>query len=304
MSASPFDWNDLEIFLATARGGSLAAASTELRIDASTVQRRIGKLEAAMRTRLFDRSPRGYAVTPAGEDLLAHTLAMEEQVVRARRRIVGRDDTLAGTVRIATVDDLAIHVLSPILKKFRDAHPNVTVSVELRSNMTDLARQQADVAIRLGSTPPRGDLIAKQIARIQGAFYASRDYLRKHGTPKKLEDLRDHFIVRGDVTQTGMPMERIIERWVDPDKTAFRSESFHARWAAIRDGMGVGFLGVFMGDADKTLKRVLPLPDVGVGMYLVVHVDMRKNARVRAFVEHTYAELVALRPRFEGHAKA
>lgn len=301
MSARCFEWTDLEIFLCTARGGSLAAAASALGVDASTVQRRIGKLEAALKARLFERSPRGYCLTPAGDDLLEHVSAMDEQILSARRKVLGRDDALAGTIRVATVDDIAVTILPPIIHSFRQTHPHVTVAVDVRSGLADLARQQADVAVRLGVTAPSGDVIAKAVVKARGGLYASRAYLAKHGTPKRLEDLWQHSIVCGDEAQAGTPIERLISRYADPAKTAFRSESFFARLAAIREGMGIGFLGCFMGDREKQLKRLpFELPELAVDLCLITHVDLRRNARVRAFMEHTHAALRAQRSLFEG----
>jgi DNA-binding transcriptional LysR family regulator len=161
MNARRLDRSDLEMFLATARGGSLAAAAGALGLDASTVHRRMGKLESAMHTRLFDRSQRGYSLTSAGEELLAHAEAMDEQVAAARRKVVARDDALTGVVRVATVDGLAIGVLAPIFGSFREAHPSVTVAVDLNPGLTDLAREPAEVAIRLVQKAPDGDVIVK-----------------------------------------------------------------------------------------------------------------------------------------------
>lgn len=301
MGARPFDWNDLEIFLATARGGTLAAAGRALGLDAATVHRRIAKLEAAMRARLFERSQRGYSLTSAGEDLLAHAQAMDENVTAARRKVEARDTSLSGLVRVATADDLAVTVLSPILRAFREAHPNVAVAVDVRASYADLARREADVAIRFGTKPPEGDVVAKHVARAALALYASRAYLRKHPAPRRLDDLREHAIVRGDVSMAAMSIEQLMDRYADPAKVAIRSESFYARFAAIRDGVGVGFLGCFMGDRERSLRRLpIALPDMPASLTMLVHVDMKRNARVRAFVEHVHGALVAQRAMFEG----
>lgn len=301
MDARRLDWSDLEIFLATARGGSLAAAAGTLGLDASTAHRRIGKLESALHTRLFDRSQRGYSLTSAGEELLAHTEAMDEQVVAARRKVVARDDALSGVVRVATVDGLMLEVLPPIFASFREAHPNVTVVADLNVNLIDLAREPADVAIRLGMKPPTGDLIAKPVCKVRLATYASPAYLKKHGTPRRLEDLRSHATVRGILVAGSSPFEQFMHRHGDPAKIAFCAHSFVARQAAIRAGMGVGLLGRFMGDPDKALRRLpLPEPDVTATLTMLVHVDVHRNARVRAFVKHTHAALLAQRALFEG----
>jgi DNA-binding transcriptional LysR family regulator len=294
------DWADLELFLAVARGGSLAAAAAALRVDSSTVHRRITGLETALGARLFARSPRGYALTSAGHELLPHATAMDEQAAAARRKVAARDEALAGTVRVSAIDDVA-DVLSPIIASFRRKHPGVCVAVDMRSAFADLARQQADVAIRISTRAPEGDLIAKHVARLGLAFYGSRAYFAKHGRPSRVEDLRDHAIVRGDASLPTMPGERMLDSYSSAERAAFRSQSFIARLAAVRDGVGIGVLGHFMGDQDKTLVRLpFPVSDPNVNVWLLIHVDLRQNARVRAFAEHAYAALVAQRGLFEG----
>ena len=121
---------------------------------------------------------------------------MEAQVAEARRRLAARDEALVGVVRVAAIDDIG-GILSPIVASFRVNHPGVTVAVEMRSGFADLARQQADVAIRISTRPPGGDPIAKHIAT-GGRFYGSRAYFTEHGRPARVEALRDHAIVRGD----------------------------------------------------------------------------------------------------------
>lgn len=298
------DWADLALFLAVARGGSLAAAAVALRVDASTVHRRITGLEGALGARLFSRSPRGYALTNAGTELLPYATAMDEQATAAQRRLAARDDALVGTVRVSAIDDIA-GFLSPIVASFRRKHPGVSVAVDMRSAFADLARQQADVAIRISTRPPEGDLLAKHVAKLGLAFYGSRDYLARHGRPARIDELRDHSIVRGDAAQSTMPGERTLDSYASAERVAFRSQSMIARLAAVRDGVGIGVLGRFMGDQERTLERLaLPVSDPNVNVWLLIHVDLRQNARVRAFTEHTYAALVAQRALFEGHAPA
>jgi DNA-binding transcriptional LysR family regulator len=301
-SRASVDWADLELFLAVARGGSLAAAAATLRVDASTVHRRVASLEEALRSRLFARSPRGYALTSAGHELLPYATAMDEQAAAARRRLAARDEALTGTVRISAIDDVAA-ILSPIVASFRAKHPGVSVAVDMRSAFADLARQQADVAVRVSTRAPEGDLVAKHVAKLAVAFYASRAYLARQGRPERVEDLRDHAIVRGDAGLPSMPGERTLDGHSSAERVAFRSQSFIARLAAIRDGVGLGVLGCFMGDREPSLVRLpFAVSDPNVNVWLLVHVDLRQNARVRAFSEHTYAALVARRPLFEGHA--
>jgi DNA-binding transcriptional LysR family regulator len=302
-SQDSVDWADLELFLAVARGGSLAAAASTLRVDASTVHRRIARLEEALRSRLFARSPRGYALTNAGHELLPYATAMDEQAAAARRKLAARDEALTGTVRVSAIDDFAA-ILSPIIASFRAKHPGVTVVADMRSAFADLARQQADVAVRASMRAPEGDLVAKHVAKLTVAFYASRAYLARHGRPERVEDLRDHAIVRGEAGAPVMPGERTLDGHSSAERVAFRSQSIIARLAAIRDGVGIGMVGCFMGDREPSLVRLpFAVSDPNVNVWLLIHVDLRQNARVRAFSEHAYAALVVQRPLFEGQAR-
>ncbi len=293
------------MFLAAARGGTLASAAEVLRVDASTVHRRLGKLEASMRASLFVRSPRGYALTEAGQDLYAHALAMEVEASTAFRKVAARDEQPVGTVRVAATPSMATIILPPIVVTFREKHPNVTVVVDVRQSFVDLAKHEADVALRFGSRPPEGDVVVRRVAFAELGLFATRAYLKRHGRPKTPEDLYDHALVRAAEEHMRLPAERVLERYGNPANVALRSSSFDARVAAIRAGVGIGFVPLFQAAGDKTLERLhlaFPEPPRGLELFLLVHVDMRKNARVRAFVEHVFAALVAHRSSFEDGA--
>lgn len=299
MNAKLPRWDDLEVFLAVAREGTLARAAQKLAIDASTVQRRVGKLEASLRTRLFDRSQRGYALTSTGEELLGHVLGIEREVLSLGRRIGGRDESLDGTVRVATVDDIAIHVLSPLLREFHDRHPMVSVTVDVHADFRDLSRREADVALRFGTKPRIGDLVAKHLCRVDMGLYASGAYLRRAGRPSRLEDLGAHAIVMGNEQFARLPMEQLLERHA-PGRAAFRGNSMLVRMAAIRDGIGIGLLPCFLGEGVRALQRIdLERPELYGDLWLLVHVDLRTNARVRAFVDFIHTEITAQHARFE-----
>ena len=158
----------------------------------------------------------------------------------------------------------------------------------MRNAFADLARQQADVAVRVSTRAHQGDLVAKHVAKLAHAFYASRAYLAMHGRPEGVQNLRDLAIVRGDAGRPSMPGEQTLDAHSSAARVAFRSQSFIARLAAVRDGMGIGVLGCFMGNRERSLVRLpLAVSDPDLNVSLLVHVDLRQNARVRAFSEHT-----------------
>jgi DNA-binding transcriptional LysR family regulator len=176
--------------------------------------------------------------------------------------------------------------------------------VSMQSSFADLSRQQADVAIRFGDKPRQGDVVAKHIARVGVGFYGSKSYFRKHGRPASLDELSSHAIVRGDPNMAGLVMERVIDRVITSGQVAFRSDSMLARLHAIRNGIGVGFLSYFAAETERSLERIdLTTPDLSADLWMLIHVDVRRNARVRAFVDFAYDALVAQRHRFTSTAR-
>lgn len=289
------------MFLAAARAGTLSAAARALDSSPATVLRRLRVLERDLKAALFVRSPRGYALTPAGTELLLHVQAMESEVFAAERRLAGRDQKLSGPIRVATLDDLVQTVLGPVLAGFLLRHPSVEMDLVIDSELTNLTRRSADVAIRAGGQPTSEDVIARSVCRIGVALYASREYLRRQPRRPSLEQLAGHRIVRADEARARLPMEKLIERHASGATLAFRSNSMLARCSAVRDGMGVGFLPCFVADAERELVRLGGVvPEASATLWILVHPDLRRNARVRAFVEHTHAELLRLEDRLAG----
>lgn len=301
MKAKQTPWQDLQFFLATARSGSLSAAALELEVNASTVMRRIRQLETRFGVRLFDRSPRGYALTPAGIEFYEHILAVEAGVLAAERKVANRDQSLSGVIRVATVDDLLHMLLAPILGNFRRQHPGVELDLSIHSDHADLGRRQADVAIRPGLSPKTADVIPKRVCAVGVALYASHRYLEDYGKPDSLEALRQHAIVRANEERAHMPMERFIDQYVTLGNVAFRSNSMLARLAAVREGIGVGMLPCFAADHEPSLQRIGSVPpDISSSLWIVMHADLRSNARLRTFVEFIHAALLKKKDRLEG----
>ena len=123
MDARIDNWDDLRLFLAVARAGTLSGAAREIGVNHSTVFRRIGAFEDTLGVRLFDRLPNGYALTAAGEEMHESALRVEEEIAALDRRVTGQDLRLSGMVRITTVDMLAQGLLPRHLLAFRRAYP-------------------------------------------------------------------------------------------------------------------------------------------------------------------------------------
>lgn len=276
------DWDDLRVFLAVSRRGSLAAAARALRVNHSTVLRRLNKLEEDLGTRLFSRDLGGYAMTPAGETLAGQLDGVGEQIDAAQRALAGRDTELNGPLRVTTTDTLAYGLLMPILADFRARHPRIELQVVIHNNFLNLTRREADVAIRPAAAPPE-HLLGRHVGRLQTAPYASRDYLDRMEAPAQAH-WPGHWWVVPDDSLAHLAQSRWALANVPPDRCAVRADSLLAMAQAVRLGMGAGMLLCMLADADASLVRLAaPDPALDTPLWLLTHPDLRHSARVRAF---------------------
>src|SRR5436305_731604 len=173
------DWGDLRYFLELSRSRTLAAASRKLRVDYTTVGRRLAALERDLGAKLFERTPEGLVLTEAGEGIRAAAEEMEQAALLVEQRALGADRKLAGSVRVATTEMLGQVVVLPALRALHEIHPQIRVDLATGAPRLDLARREADVALRY-FRPESGELVSRRVARVAQAAYASRGYLASH----------------------------------------------------------------------------------------------------------------------------
>lgn len=286
-------WNDLRVLLAVARTGTLAAAAAALRINATTVGRRLSALEEALAVRLFDRTRDGYALTQAGRDLLAHAERMELEVQAAEREVTAADQRPAGVVRLATTEMLATRFLVPHLPRLHARHPHIQLAIATTTRPIVLARGEADITVRL-TRPTEPDIVAQRLGAIHLALYAARSYLAAHGAPERPEhSLRGHRVVlfaqsRAFDIENGWFAARLGEAQV-----VLRSDSVSAVYAATLAGLGIALLPVLVAGREPELVRLPTGREVEPRIiWQGVHRDLMKSARVQA-VMRFLADVVA-----------
>lgn len=277
--------DDLRLFLAVMREGNMLAAARRAGVDHSTVARRITVMERTLGARLFDRSPRGVAPTPAAFALVPSAERIESELLAVMGSVAGRDSEVEGTVRLATPEAFASYIVAPHVAALRALHPRLTLELASESRSSSLSRREADIAVML-KPPPKGRLVTRKMVDYRLGLYAARDYLDRLGAPATRADLGRHIFVSYIEELAGFP-EMIALDQIFPSATiAFRSSSSAAQHAAVVAGMGLGVLHVFAAAHDDRLVRVLP-QDVEVwrSYWLVMHADMQRLPRVRATVD-------------------
>ena len=187
-----FDWDDIRIFVAAARAGSLGGAAQRLGIDAATVGRRVARLESALKSTLVVRSASGLQLTPAGAQLLE--VGLQAETAMSGVGDLAQADAVAGTVRISTSEGFGGAVLAPALPDLRRKRPGLRIELAASAGYLSASRREVDMAITL-NTPDSGRLIVEPLTPYQLALYASSDYLEHRTAPDAVEDLTGFEIV-------------------------------------------------------------------------------------------------------------
>lgn len=295
-----FDWNDLRYLLALARDGSTNAAAKSLRVSQSTVHRRIEELQARLGHHIVVRHATGYKLTEFGRHLVPLAERVEADVASLERFATAADAGLSGSIRLTCSETVAFRLIKArLLDEFQLRYSGVTIELLMSDRFFDLAKGEADVAIRAGS-PEDESLIGRKLADVAWALYASSEYVRRHGRLEKLDDIADHFLIELDGgivnTDTGKWMQAACSK----AKVAGRSNSLSGMLMSVRSGVGIAPLPLPLGASDADLQLLVKIPKVSTGVYLLVHPDLRQTPRIEAFFEFINTERETVRRALSG----
>ena len=288
------DWTDLHYFLVVAHTGAISRAARELKVNHSTILRRLDALERSLGVRLFDRQASGYTLTPAGERLSEQLGSMREQVESAERQLAGADTALRGTIRLTTTDTLVHGLLLPHLNAFNAQHPGIELQVVVNNAVLNLTKREADIAVRGSNTPPE-NLIGRYVGSIQTAPYVSRSVLNtmlKQQKGKRRPRLAEFEWVGTDESLDHLPQSRWLAKAIPPERVRLRLDTLMGMFHAVRQGAGAAMLLCPLGDSDASLVRLAPpTPEMDGQIWVLTHPDLKKVARIRAISEFLYERL-------------
>ncbi len=272
-------WDDLQVFLAVARYGTLGAAARALRQTQPTMGRRLRALESALGHALFQRTADGFVLTDEGLAALPHAERMAEDAEGLRRALTGSEASLEGLLRISCSDWFGVTVLAPVLAEYGARHPRVTVELLTDPRLYSLARREADLAFRI--TPfDDPDVVSRRLMSIAYGVYA------QVGTPAPAPDGAGSALVVMDTAFSGMPDVGWVTTRLPKARIAARSNSrdVQARLCAL--GLGLAVLPRPLGDATPGVQRIdLGAPPPSRDTWLGYHRDLRRNGRLRALLD-------------------
>jgi DNA-binding transcriptional LysR family regulator len=280
------DWDDLRVFLAVARSESLSAAGRGLRIDPATVGRRVARLEEALGTRLFVKSPQGYALTEAGGRLIAHAERAEAAALAAGESLSGAEAAgrgLVGQVRLGAPDGCANYLLPQVIARLSRDNPGLEVQIVALPRLFNLSKREADMAIGV-SRPETGRLTVQKLADYQLHLAASRAYLEQNPVSGP-QDLRHHRFV-GYIPDLIFDKELDYLAEIGAPPVSLSSNSVSVQLNILRQGAGIGVVHDFALAAAPELQRVLPEAiALTRSFWLIRHAEDTRVARLARFAE-------------------
>jgi DNA-binding transcriptional LysR family regulator len=293
---SGLSWNEFRLVKSIADTRSLVRAAELLGVNHSTVFRRLAAVESSIGARLFERSRAGYEPTAAGEEMIALAMTMADSIVEFERRVAGRDIKPTGELSVTTSEAVGQHFMPAIVAQFQASNPGVVVELILSNQSLSLSRRDADIAIRLTNDPPE-TLVGRRICTGRSGVYCRRDIAGALGF-EAINTVAFIGFGGGFGPASG---RRWIEANVRPGRLVARVNSVHCMLELALQGLGAALLPCFLGDRTPDLARMGNLlPELDAGLWMLTHSDLRRSARVRAFMDFAGAELAKQRRVIEG----
>ena len=277
-------WDDMKIFLAVAREESLSGAGRVLRLDPATVGRRIARLEQAMDTPLFVKSPQGYALSAAGDRLLSHAEAAEQAMRAASEALSGPSGSLSGQIRIGAPDGCANYLLPRVCAQISEENPDLDIQIVALPRVVNLSRREADMAITV-SAPTAGQLLVQKITDYRLHLVASRRYLRDNPPVETVADLRGRRMI-GYIPDMIFDAELDYLTALGVERVPLASNSVPVQLKLVVHGAGLCVAHDFCLPAHRPLRKVLA-DQIGLtrSFYLVRHQGDQRSERLNRFAE-------------------
>ena len=292
------DWDKLRVFHAVAEAGSFTHAGDTLNLSQSAVSRQISALEEALQVPLFHRHARGLILTEQGELLNRTVREVFAKLAITEALLTESKEKPAGRLKVTTTHAFGSLWLAPRLHGFLEAYPEVTALLLLDDAELDLAMREADVAIRMHA-PKQPDLIQRHLMTMQWHICASPEYLKRHGLPKRPEELDAHRLILFGNHHPPVPdinwLAEVGRRPGNPRRAVLEVNSLQAILLAIRSGAGIGAVPDYAMSENTDLVRIMTdLKGPKIDVFFVYPEELRNSKRVAVFRDFLLARLAEL----------
>jgi DNA-binding transcriptional LysR family regulator len=294
LKSHSMNWDDLKYFLAVVRTGTLRGGADSIRVNHTTLNRRLCVMEERLGSRLFVRSNAGLALTQLGENLRPYAERVEQEMVAAARVIVGQDAQPAGIVYVTLPHGLAMSSIMDDLSGFADLYPDITLNLHFVNTIADLTRREADVSLRVAHEVT-DDVVGRKLVRMSHAAYCTKDYAQRV-QDNKGEGLT---LIGWHEPESDMTAKWIQQSCYPKALLKHRVSELVPLITLTASGLGMAYLPCHLGDRSPELIRApFQKPLAYRNLWLLLHRDLRNTARVRLFVDYLAEQIAARRNEF------
>ncbi len=267
-------WDDLRVLLALMRNGSFSKAGRSLGLNETTMTRRLDRLEKALGTRVMDRKRGAFSPTEAGETLLSHAERAEREVLEATSQLAGQDAQVAGRVRVTSVPALINRLFARALPALLNAYPTLEIDLVSEARNLNLSRRETDIALRLSRPESEMNALAQKVGTLSYGVFVQRG--------KRMASLP--WVTYGDV-MGHLPQNAWIARNSGDPHAQVQVNDAEGLISCAARGIGKVLLPQAVGRAVAELEE-LPIPcDLTREVWMMVHPDLRRLARIEAVME-------------------
>jgi DNA-binding transcriptional LysR family regulator len=301
-SVNPAQLPQLHTFLAVARLRSFTAAARELGVSTPAVSQSVRQLEDQLRVTLLVRTTRSVSLTEQGRQLVESAGPAVGQALAALSEVSARPGEAVGKLRLTVPHGAIPHVISPVLPTFRKRHPRIEIEITAEDRFVDIVAEGYDAGVRLSEAIERDMVQMRLTNEFRFVVVSSREYLARHGTPDRPEDLLAHECITYRLLTTGAlyawELERGKRTWRLPVRGGIVTNDTRLCYSLVEQGLGLAYaFEPHVEDAirDGRLVRVLePYAATVPGFFLYYPSRSQSSAPLRLFVD-TVKELTSLR---------
>ncbi|WNG57438.1 LysR family transcriptional regulator [Archangium gephyra] len=283
----------LQVFLVVARLRSFSGAARELGVSTPAVSQAVRQLEKQLRVVLLTRTTRSVSLTEAGRRLVEGAGPALGQALATLTEVSARPGEAVGRVRLSVPRAAVPYVITPVVPTFRERHPRVEVEVVIEERFVDIVAEGYDAGVRLSEAIERDMVQVRLTDAFRFVVVGTPDYLERHGTPQRPEDLLRHECITFRMGSTGAlyawELERGNRNWRVPVRGGVITNDNQLSVALAEQGLGLAYaLEPMVAEQLRTgrLKRVLEAyaPTVP-GFFLYYPSRAQRSPALRLFVD-------------------
>jgi len=286
------DLNSLKVFVRVAQHLSFKLAAASLGLTPSAVSKTITRLESELGVVLLQRTTRSVGLTDDGQLFFKSCKQILGEIDQAENLISRAASGPHGRLKIHMTEGLGRRVVMPLMNRFFEKYPMLTVSTEMSDRVVDMANEGFDIDIRIGDVAD-SRVVARKLGKVKFVLCASPQYLKNFGTPQHPADLSKHNCLAYSHIHTGRLREwRFMQDGKEVTQSvsgSLQANNSEALLVAAISGLGIVNVSQFIAQEAISMGSVTPILQTFSAPGPNVHIVYLKSSsvpqKVRAFVD-------------------